>query len=168
MSSSWVCPTCLQRATRLCQQLAEPLAWETAPTKRDDDVVCLALGPITRLELVGLPHCQRCISLANKPGQAEACSRVNLMYFAQGGARWKRPGMTTIVGGGCCWQVHRAKIGEQMVVVKVQRPGLKELFDIDLKNIRVLAKILQVRLGAPACVSTHCGSTLSAPLGWAM
>ena len=42
-------------------------------------------------------------------------------------------------------QVHRAKIGDQMVVVKVQRPGLKELFDIDLKNIRVLAKILQVR-----------------------
>jgi hypothetical protein len=42
-------------------------------------------------------------------------------------------------GGGWGWwrQVHRAKIGDQMVVVKVQRPGLKELFDIDLKNIRV-------------------------------
>jgi len=34
-------------------------------------------------------------------------------------------------------QVHLARLqsGEQ-VVVKVQRPGLKELFDIDTKNIR--------------------------------
>ena len=31
----------------------------------------------------------------------------------------------------------------QKVVVKVQRPGLKELFDIDLKNVRVLAQFLQ-------------------------
>ncbi len=31
----------------------------------------------------------------------------------------------------------------QKVVVKVQRPGLKELFDIDLKNVRVLAQLLQ-------------------------
>jgi len=29
------------------------------------------------------------------------------------------------------------------VVVKIQRPGLKELFDIDLKNVRVLAQWLQ-------------------------
>lgn len=29
------------------------------------------------------------------------------------------------------------------MVVKVQRPGLKELFDIDLKNVRVLAQLLQ-------------------------
>jgi predicted unusual protein kinase regulating ubiquinone biosynthesis (AarF/ABC1/UbiB family) len=28
-------------------------------------------------------------------------------------------------------------------VVKVQRPGLKDLFDIDLKNVRVLAQFLQ-------------------------
>lgn len=41
----------------------------------------------------------------------------------------------------CCGflvlQVHLAtlKSGER-VVVKVQRPGLKDLFDIDLKNIR--------------------------------
>ncbi|KAF5832281.1 ABC transporter-like protein [Dunaliella salina] len=35
-------------------------------------------------------------------------------------------------------QVHLASIGDQQVVVKVQRPGLKELFDIDLKNIRQL------------------------------
>ena len=31
----------------------------------------------------------------------------------------------------------------QKVVVKVQRPGLKELFDIDLKNVGVLAQFLQ-------------------------
>lgn len=42
-------------------------------------------------------------------------------------------------------QVHRAQLkntGEQ-VIVKVQRPGLKEIFDIDLKNLRVIAKWLQ-------------------------
>lgn len=40
-------------------------------------------------------------------------------------------------------QVHRAVLfsGEQ-VVVKVQRPGLKQLFDIDLQNLKVLAKQL--------------------------
>ncbi|KAH9295117.1 hypothetical protein KI387_038705, partial [Taxus chinensis] len=40
-------------------------------------------------------------------------------------------------------QVHRAKLRGQEVVVKVQRPGLKELFDIDLKNLRVIAEYLQ-------------------------
>jgi len=42
-------------------------------------------------------------------------------------------------------QVHLAKLkttGEQ-VIIKVQRPGLKEIFDIDLKNLRVIAKWLQ-------------------------
>lgn len=34
-------------------------------------------------------------------------------------------------------QVHRAKLKGQEVVLKVQRPGLKDLFDIDLKNLRV-------------------------------
>ena len=34
-------------------------------------------------------------------------------------------------------QVHRARLKGQDVVVKVQRPGLKDLFDIDLKNLRV-------------------------------
>ncbi|XP_022862493.1 protein ACTIVITY OF BC1 COMPLEX KINASE 8, chloroplastic-like [Olea europaea var. sylvestris] len=34
-------------------------------------------------------------------------------------------------------QVHRAKLKGQEVVVKVQRPALKDLFDIDLKNLRV-------------------------------
>lgn len=40
-------------------------------------------------------------------------------------------------------QVHRARLKGQEVVVKVQRPGLKELFDIDLKNLRVIAENLQ-------------------------
>ncbi|GMH38237.1 hypothetical protein BSKO_06121 [Bryopsis sp. KO-2023] len=40
-------------------------------------------------------------------------------------------------------QVHLAKIKGETVVVKVQRPGLKGLFDIDLDNVRVLAQILQ-------------------------
>ena len=42
-------------------------------------------------------------------------------------------------------QVHRAQMkatGEQ-VIIKVQRPGLKEIFDIDLKNLRVIAQWLQ-------------------------
>ena len=40
-------------------------------------------------------------------------------------------------------QVHVAKLNGERVVVKVQRPGLKDLFDIDLKNVRVLAEWLQ-------------------------
>mmetsp|Transcript_1238 Transcript_1238/g.3679 ORF Transcript_1238/g.3679 Transcript_1238/m.3679 type:complete len:832 (+) Transcript_1238:121-2616(+) len=40
-------------------------------------------------------------------------------------------------------QVHLATLKGERVVVKVQRPGLKSLFDIDLKNIRVLAQWLQ-------------------------
>ena len=40
-------------------------------------------------------------------------------------------------------QVHLATLKGEKVVVKVQRPGLKSLFDIDLKNIRVLAQWLQ-------------------------
>ena len=43
-------------------------------------------------------------------------------------------------------QVHRAvlKTGEE-VVVKVQRPGLKRLFDIDLGNLKTLAAILDAQ-----------------------
>lgn len=46
----------------------------------------------------------------------------------------------------CFSQVHRATLlsGEQ-VVVKVQRPGLKRLFDIDLANLRVLARQLDAQ-----------------------
>ncbi|XP_042418293.1 protein ACTIVITY OF BC1 COMPLEX KINASE 8, chloroplastic isoform X2 [Zingiber officinale] len=40
-------------------------------------------------------------------------------------------------------QVHRAKLKGQEVAIKVQRPGLKDLFDIDLKNLRVIAEYLQ-------------------------
>ncbi len=40
-------------------------------------------------------------------------------------------------------QVHLAKVNGRRVVVKVQRPGLKDLFDIDLKNVRVIAQWLQ-------------------------
>ena len=42
-------------------------------------------------------------------------------------------------------QVHKAvlKSGES-VVVKIQRPGLKALFDIDLEQLRILAKRLVV------------------------
>ncbi|RWR84048.1 UbiB domain-containing protein [Cinnamomum micranthum f. kanehirae] len=40
-------------------------------------------------------------------------------------------------------QVHRAKLKGEEVVIKVQRPGLKDLFDIDLKNLRVIAEYLQ-------------------------
>lgn len=39
-------------------------------------------------------------------------------------------------------QVHRAVYKGTPVAVKVQRAGLKELFDTDLKNLKVLAKLL--------------------------
>ncbi|KAL9313756.1 hypothetical protein ACSQ67_019208 [Phaseolus vulgaris] len=40
-------------------------------------------------------------------------------------------------------QVHRARLKGKEVAIKVQRPGLKGLFDIDLKNLRVIAEYLQ-------------------------
>lgn len=50
----------------------------------------------------------------------------------------------TPIAAASLGQVHLARLqtGER-VVVKVQRPGLKSLFDIDLKNVRVLAQWLQ-------------------------
>lgn len=39
-------------------------------------------------------------------------------------------------------QVHRAVLNGEHVAVKIQRAGLKELFDVDLKNLKVLAKML--------------------------
>ncbi|KAI8469667.1 MAG: ABC1 family-domain-containing protein [Monoraphidium minutum] len=50
----------------------------------------------------------------------------------------------TPIAAASLGQVHLAKLDSgEKVVVKVQRPGLKELFDIDLKNIRALAVWLQ-------------------------
>ena len=40
----------------------------------------------------------------------------------------------------------------QEVVVKVQRPGLKDLFDIDLKNLRVSVKVKNFLHSAPAII----------------
>ena len=59
-----------------------------------------------------------------------------------------RPGLTHLQVTPCFshfyyTQVHRATLwsGED-VVVKVQRPGLKQLFDIDLQNLKILAEQL--------------------------
>ncbi|KAL2458305.1 Protein kinase superfamily protein [Forsythia ovata] len=49
-------------------------------------------------------------------------------------------------------QVHRAILhNEEKVVVKVQRPGLKKLFDIDLRNLKLIAEYFQKSetLGGP-------------------
>lgn len=46
-------------------------------------------------------------------------------------------------------QVHLATLNGRRVVVKVQRPGLRELFRVDLKNVRVIAQWLQVRRPPP-------------------
>ncbi len=55
-------------------------------------------------------------------------------------------------------QVHLARLNGERVVVKVQRPGLKSLFDIDLKNIRVLAQVPQPLASGPAHNGTDsCG-----------
>jgi hypothetical protein len=59
-------------------------------------------------------------------------------------------------------QVHLATLNGQKVVVKVQRPGLKELFDIDLKNIRALVRGLllgcgMIWLGGVGSGLTGCG-----------
>jgi hypothetical protein len=39
-------------------------------------------------------------------------------------------------------QVHTAVLNGKQLAIKIQRQGLKELFDMDLKNIKVLAKLL--------------------------
>lgn len=49
----------------------------------------------------------------------------------------------TPIAAASLGQVHRATVNGQKVVVKVQRPGLKELFEVDLKNLRVIAQWLQ-------------------------
>lgn len=39
-------------------------------------------------------------------------------------------------------QVHRAEVNGEQLAIKIQRAGLKELFDVDLKNLKVLARLL--------------------------
>lgn len=39
-------------------------------------------------------------------------------------------------------QVHRARLNGEELAVKVQRQGLRDLFDLDLKNLKVLAILL--------------------------
>ena len=39
-------------------------------------------------------------------------------------------------------QVHTAMYKGKKVAIKVQRAGLKELFDVDLKNLKKLAELL--------------------------
>ena len=57
----------------------------------------------------------------------------------------------------------RLQVGGEKVVVKVQRPGLKELFDIDLKNVRVLAQLLQkVRQGRAGRAGQLAGDSCAA------
>ena len=49
---------------------------------------------------------------------------------------------TTPIAAASLGQVHRATYNGSSVAIKVQRAGLKELFDTDLKNLAVLAKLL--------------------------
>mmetsp|Transcript_3406 Transcript_3406/g.10340 ORF Transcript_3406/g.10340 Transcript_3406/m.10340 type:complete len:850 (+) Transcript_3406:235-2784(+) len=48
----------------------------------------------------------------------------------------------TPIAAASLGQVHLAVYQGKPVAVKVQRPGLKELFDLDLKNLRLVAQLL--------------------------
>jgi predicted unusual protein kinase regulating ubiquinone biosynthesis (AarF/ABC1/UbiB family) len=47
----------------------------------------------------------------------------------------------TPIAAASLGQVHLATLNGKKLAIKVQRQGLKQLFDMDLKNIKVLAKI---------------------------
>lgn len=76
-----------------------------------------------------------------------------------------------------CWvQVHVASINGEEVVVKVQRPGLKELFDIDLRNIRTLVRAhvvhgawcmqcTQLEHGLPPALLAKCARQCAVAMG---
>lgn len=48
----------------------------------------------------------------------------------------------TALAAASLGQVHLATLNGQQLAVKVQRRGLKDLFDVDLKNIKVLSQLL--------------------------
>lgn len=60
-------------------------------------------------------------------------------------------------------QVHLATLNGRRVVVKVQRPGLRDLFRVDLKNVRVIAQWLQVCPSSPPVHRPVCSAVLRVP-----
>lgn len=48
----------------------------------------------------------------------------------------------TPIAAASLGQVHRAVLDGQQVAIKIQRAGLRNLFDVDLKNLKMLARML--------------------------